>query len=295
MAWRMFQAASRSSTGTSDSVNSAWATGPVHNARAASPAALRYCAVPNFARSPRPITSTRGAVTPGKSCSSAVLPVLPLTSPRAMSALSLPPLAASMACAAGARLWSANAPTITQSVATSVGAEEMRLNSRDIAPYRGIWVEFRTIAAQRERTRDSRATRPDAEAGPLPHAGIHPIPVRHARRARHHQPRRRVRGPAGRDRPRQGARRPAAVAVGPAPDQLPADPAPAGADAGPAAGARPHVPRFGDARAGLHRRGPPASAAAGAVGDDPGRGGGRHVRAVARPGGAEAGQRDGVG
>ena len=89
---------------------------------------LMYCGVPNLPSSPRPMTSTRGAATPGRSCSRAVLPVLPSTSPRSTSAFSLPPLAVSMAAAAGVRLPSAKAPTTTQSTAAVAGAVWFRLN-----------------------------------------------------------------------------------------------------------------------------------------------------------------------
>ena len=121
------------STGTSDSVNSAWPIGPLFSARAASPTALRYCGTPNLPASPRPITSTRGAVTPGRSCSRAVLPVLPLTSPRSSRAR--------QAAAAGRRrgpappasgVLSAKAPTTMQSVCADAGASWFRLNSRAI-------------------------------------------------------------------------------------------------------------------------------------------------------------------
>src|SRR5688572_23277721 len=107
-------------------------TGPTRSARTASATALRYCGTANFAGSPRPTTSTRGADTPVTSGSSAVRPVLPETSPRSSSAVRRPPEAASIACADGDNDLSAYAPTTTQSVSAVRGSGRFRTNSRAI-------------------------------------------------------------------------------------------------------------------------------------------------------------------
>src|SRR5688572_22687188 len=128
----MFQDGSRPFTSSSLRVSSALATGPVLSARAASATALMYCGTPNLPASPRPTTSTRGAATPDRSCNSAVLPVLPLMSPRSSSERRRPPLASSSDWPDGLSVLSAKTPTTTQSVATVAGAAGFRSNSRAI-------------------------------------------------------------------------------------------------------------------------------------------------------------------
>ena len=280
----MFQAASRSFTSSSESVNSALAEGPTFSARAASATALRYCGTPNLAVSPRPMTSTRGAVMPGRSCSRVVLPVLPPTSPRWTSALSLPPLAASSARPAGLRVLSPKAPTTMQSKPAVAGASWFSVNSSDIEQIpesvSDVFVQFRTIAGLRaaarpapgrdpttnrgpdpsERTRDCKPT-PYGEAGPLPLPRIHPELPGHVDRAAGGEPGRGHGRPAGQYRRWQAAGGPAFVADGAAIAQLPAaDPA-VGADAGPVAVLCAAVPGFGNAGADLDRGRPEAPAA----------------------------------
>src|SRR5690606_28732496 len=92
----------------------------------ASATALRYCGTANLACSPSPTTSTREAVTPARSWSRAVRPVLPATSPRPARAVRRPPLAAAMACAAGVSDLSAKIPTTTQSISAEAGADWCR-------------------------------------------------------------------------------------------------------------------------------------------------------------------------
>src|SRR3546814_8816833 len=74
-------------------------------------------------------------LTPGMSCSSAVLPVLPDTSPRSTRACRRPPLALSTACAAGDSTLSAKTPTMTQSVVAVAGVDWFRANSRVMGLY----------------------------------------------------------------------------------------------------------------------------------------------------------------
>src|SRR5690606_2113434 len=126
----MAQAWSRPATGNSDSVDSAEATGPVRRARAASATALRYCGAPNLPASPRPTTSTRGALTPGRSRAIAVRPARPLASPRATRAASLPPLASSRVRPEGDSEPSSNTPTMTQSTSAAVAGSRFSVNSR---------------------------------------------------------------------------------------------------------------------------------------------------------------------
>src|SRR5690606_38369686 len=260
----MFHAESRPSTATSDRVSSAEPTGPVLSARAASPTALRYCAAPNLEPgSPRPTTSTRAAATPATSWSMPVRPVLPLRSPRDSNALSRPPLAASIAWAAGVRLPSDQAPTTTQSVravATS-WLRGFRLNSRVIREASGVSAYNRLQRRAADGTLKFRAPRPDAPAGPLSAARIHPGHVCHAGGPAHGQPGRHLRRRAGADRQRQGAGLDAALADGPADHPLPAHGPAAGPDAGAAAGRWTPVPGCGDAGAGRGRRRAPAPAA----------------------------------
>src|SRR5690606_25819122 len=145
-AWRMVQAASRPGTSSSARVSSAERTGPVFSARTASATAFRYCGTANLPGSPRPTTSTRGADTPARSCSTTVRPAAPSTSPRAASAARRPPLASSRARAAGVRVLSAQAPTTTQSTAAVAGAAVFRANSRVMGSLCGVWREvFLTI------------------------------------------------------------------------------------------------------------------------------------------------------
>src|SRR5690606_33456006 len=288
----MFQAVSRPGTATSVRVSSADAAGPVLSARAASPTALRYWATPNFAGSPSPTTSTRGAATPSRSCNSMVLPGLPERSPRSASARRRPPQAASMACAAGVKVASANAPTTTQSTLAVMGASRLRRVSRLIrgsdGETMGVSVQCRGCAWTE--AVDSKASPwippakdPDAAARPLPSARIRPGHLRRAGRAADGQPRRPVRQRARADRGRAGARGDDALAARPADPALPAaDPA-AGADARAAAGGGPAVPRRRDAGARLGRGRPAADAAAADAAGAAGGGGDRGAVAVAGP------------
>src|SRR3546814_11697843 len=131
----MFHALWRPATSSSDRGNSALAPAPPLSARAASATAFRYCGTANLALAPRPTTSTRGAATPGRSCSSAVRPVLPDTSPRSTRACRRPPLALSTACAAGDSTLSAKTPTMTPSVVAVAGVDWFRANSRVMGLY----------------------------------------------------------------------------------------------------------------------------------------------------------------
>src|SRR5690606_14102964 len=249
----MFHAESRPSTATSDRVSSAEPTGPAFSARAAPPTALRYWAAPNFGPgSPRPTTSTRGAATPARSWSIPVRPVLPLRSPRESSAFRRPPLAASIAWAAGVRLPSDHAPTTTQSVLAVAASwlRGFRLNSRVIREASGVSAYNRLQRRAADGTLKFKAPRPDAPAGPLSAARIHPGHLRHAGGPADGQPGRHLRRRPGADRQRQGAGLDAALADGAADHPLPAHGPAAGLDAGAAAGRRAPVPGRGNAGAG---------------------------------------------
>src|SRR5690606_28260495 len=226
------------------------ATGPVFSARTASAAALMYWGTPNFAFSPRPSTRTRGAVTPGRSCRTRLLPVRPLRSPRSSRARRRPPLASSIAWPAGVSVLSAKAPMTTQSRAAAAAASRFRVNCRAIDQIPGADTYNRgspldhgpgdPAGAVREATPGFDRSGPaDAEARPIPAARFRPELPGDPDRAAHGEP---GRGPgrrAGRDRRRRPAGAPAAVPAGPAAAGLPAAGAAPGADAGPDAGRRP--------------------------------------------------------